>query len=85
VALTHRRQPARRLLVSRDLTTREAADFIGCTTAHLANVLRGRAYPSVEVRAQLPVLLGLPIQVLFEQELLDGEYTGRRGYRAVAK
>lgn len=83
MALTKRRQPVRRMLVVRDITIPEAAEFVGCPRAHLTNAMLGRCHPSAEVRARLPILIGLPLEALFEGELLAGEYTGRRGRKAV--
>ena len=82
MALTFKRQPARKMLIVRDLTTQEAADFIGCTKAHLGNALRGRAHPSNLVRERLPLLIGLPLEALFDEATLAGEYTMPRGRRA---
>ncbi len=83
MSLTFRRQKiARRQMVILDLTTRDVADGVGCTQAHLSNVLQGRAHPSELVRERLPLILGLPIAVLLDAELLEGEYSGRRGGRA---
>jgi transcriptional regulator with XRE-family HTH domain len=82
VALTFKRQMARRHMIIRDLRTEDAAEFIGCTKAHLSNVLAGRSHPNDKVRDKLPELLGLPIEALLDPELLEGEYTGYHGFKA---
>lgn len=82
MALTFKRQMARRHMILRDIRTEDAAEFIGCTKAHIGNVLAGRAHPSEEVREKLPQLLGFPIEALLDAELLAGEYTGAHGFRA---
>lgn len=78
MALTRRTQTARKMLVVMNITVPEAAAFVGCSYEHLANAVKGRARPNADVRARLPILLGLPIQALFESENLEGEYTGAR-------
>lgn len=85
MALTNRRQIARRHLVVNDLTTGEAADRIGCSKSHLGSVLAGRAHPSEKVREELPKLLGLPIEALLGAEPLEREYTGRRGIKPASR
>lgn len=82
MTLTHRRQPARKSLIIHDLSTRDAAARIGCSPAHLANVLAGRAHPSDLIKAGLPLLIGLPIECLLDAELLDGKYGARGGRKA---
>lgn len=83
MALTNRRQRiARRQMAILELTTPQVAEKIGCTVAHLSNVLHGRAHPSNAVRKGLPKALGLPIEALLDPELLQTEYSGHRGARA---
>lgn len=83
MSLTLRRQRiARRQMLIMDLTTRDVAQAIGCTRAHLQNVLQGRTHPSEAVREHLPRILGLPIETLLDAELLDQEYTSPRGRQA---
>ncbi|WP_430645428.1 hypothetical protein [Agromyces sp. GXS1127] len=78
--LTHRKQPLRRLLTVHGIKITEAARFIGCTTSHLRSVISGHAYPSDLVREKLPELFhGLPVNIMFDPEHLEGEYTGPRG------
>ncbi|WP_144800880.1 hypothetical protein [Curtobacterium sp. BH-2-1-1] len=82
MSLTRRRQSARRMLVVREITVVDAATFIGCSRSHLVNALRGRTHPNADVRAKLPELLGLPIEALFDEELLATDYAGPRGRKA---
>ena len=79
MALTRRRQPAKRFLVVNEITQREAAEFIGCRVNHLRNALNGRSHPNESVREKLPILVGMPLEVLFEAEVLQDDYTGPRG------
>jgi hypothetical protein len=82
VALTYKRQMARRHMIIRDIRTEDAAAFVGCSKSHMLNVLAGRSHPNDKVRSKLPELLGLPIEALLDAELLAGEYTGPHGFKA---
>ena len=85
MAMTTRRQVARRHLIVREISTQEAADFIGCHLSHLSNVLNGRSRPNDLVRERLPKLIGLPIEALLDADLLTGEYSGPHGRRRAAE
>lgn len=80
MALPFKRQRiARRQMTILELTTDALAERIGCRRSHLANVLAGRSYPSELIRERMPLVLGLPIQVLLDAALLEGEYVGHNG------
>ena len=85
MALTRRRQPAKRFLVVHEISQREAAEFIGCRINHLRNALNGRSHPNESVRERLPILVGMPLEVLFDPEVLEDDYTGPRGRRAAKR
>lgn len=80
MTLPFRRQRiARRQMTILELTTADLAERIGCRRSHLANVLSGRSYPSDLIRERMPIVLGLPIQVLLDEALLEGAYVGHNG------
>jgi len=45
--------------------------------SHALLAIAGRVAPSPELRAELPAVLGLPLEVLFTKAALDAEYAFR--------
>lgn len=73
-----RRQPARDHLAKQRWSINKAADEIGVPRGHLHNVVFGTCGLSDEVRERLPELLNLPLEELFESDVLTRPYTGHR-------
>ena len=63
-------QPGRAVLLRQGCTITGTARVIGVQPSHLSQALRGRIKPNVRVRRQLPVLLGVPLDELFDEAML---------------
>lgn len=72
------KQPAYYILHLRDFTIRGAARAIDVPAVHLYQTLYGRIRPCPEVRERLPELLNLPLEDLFNADLLVKAYDGSK-------
>lgn len=80
MASTTHPQPVRRALILADMSVTQAAEKIGVTWSHLYATVIGRTTPSEVVRQRLPELLGIPLEELYDADLLARTYAGpRRG------
>lgn len=73
------RQPALDIAQQQHYTIPQIAEIIGENPSHLGSALRGRAYPSELIRDTLPVVLGVPLEQLFNPDRLHMPYGGPRG------
>jgi len=70
MGLPFRRQPLGDLLQAHEVTYRQAARALKCNEGRINNMVAGRVYPTaVEIDA-LEELIGLPIQTMFDNEVL---------------
>ncbi|MGZ0068090.1 helix-turn-helix transcriptional regulator [Microbacterium arborescens] len=86
MALPHRRQQLAKFIPFHDLSQSDVAKALGTDTTRVKNLCRGGAYPSPGDIAVLERLFGLPIEVLFEEDMLtyrDGPWPAPRGGAAL--
>jgi hypothetical protein len=67
------------VLTKQRWSRRLAAAEIDVDFTHFANAIAGRSRPSQAIRDRLPELLGVPLEDLFEPEMLAGPYMGDLG------
>jgi hypothetical protein len=66
--------PAYYLLKQQRRSMGAVAQAINVPYIHLRNVLYGAVVPSPEIRGRLPLLLGVPIEELFDADVLKREF-----------
>jgi transcriptional regulator with XRE-family HTH domain len=72
VALPKRRQQLAKFIYNEDLTRTEVAAAIGVKRNRLANLIKGRTYPTPdECRALSRLFNNMPYQALFDAEMLE--------------
>jgi hypothetical protein len=71
-------QPAREELRRQRWTIARAAKEMAVPVSHLHCAVHGTARPSERLREQLPKLLGLPLERLFEPRQIVLEWQGHR-------
>ncbi|MDN5744098.1 MAG: hypothetical protein L0H31_03135 [Nocardioidaceae bacterium] len=74
----YRPQRACEALRTNPYTTCQAAEAIGIDHIHLGNNITGIVRPCPEVRERLPQLLAVPLEDLFDAELLSKPYDSSR-------
>lgn len=74
-------QPARDVLAERGLPIAEVALQLGCRYSQLYNCLQGYSLPTPRVRERLPQLLGVPLESLFDAEVLEKPFSVERSRR----
>lgn len=77
------RQPGQAIAYAERWSVSALARKMNVPVRHLYNSFYGWAHPSDEIREQLPVILGRPLEDLFTPESLAKPYTGPRGNRFV--
>jgi transcriptional regulator with XRE-family HTH domain len=70
VALPHRRQQLAKFINWHDLTQAKVGEILGVNAVRVANISQGHAYPSPEEITALETLFGLPIETMFEPDML---------------
>lgn len=86
MALPHRRQQLAKFIPFHDLTPTLVAKALGTDSTRIKNLCRGGAYPSPDEIVALEKLFGLPVEVLFEPEMLayrNGPWPAPRGGAAL--
>ncbi|KZE89095.1 helix-turn-helix domain-containing protein [Microbacterium sp. TNHR37B] len=70
MALPHRRQQLAKFIPFHDLTLQQVAAALRTDTVRVANLTKGHTYPTPDEIEALERLFGLPVDVLFEPDLL---------------
>lgn len=78
-------QPARQHLSDQRWSIAKAAAKIGVPEGHLRCAIYGVAAPNDVVRAKLPDLLGVPLDELFDAELLARRWSGTNDHNSAAR
>jgi transcriptional regulator with XRE-family HTH domain len=69
-------QPARAVMRTQKVTTRQLAERIRVDEGHLTNVLRGRVRPCAALRQRMPLELGVPIEQLLTADAMQKPFAG---------
>jgi len=86
VPLPHRRQQLAKFIPFHDLSLSVVAKALYTDATRIKNLCRGGAYPSPDEIVALERLFGLPIEILFEDDMLtyrDGPWPAPRGGAAL--
>ncbi|WP_370454536.1 helix-turn-helix domain-containing protein [Salinibacterium sp. dk5596] len=70
LSLPRRRQPVGDFIQDRRFTHEEVARALGCKVPRVNTIISGAVYPTAAEIEALERLIGLPIQVMFEDEVL---------------
>lgn len=70
MGLPFRRQPLGNLIQSHELTFKQVARTLRCNFGRINNMVSGRVYPTAAEIEALERLIGLPVQTMFDDEVL---------------
>lgn len=73
-------QPVSNIIVDDGRTLTAFARSLQSDTSHALLAMAGRIPPSPALRAELPMRLNVPLDVLFTKAALDATYHGPRGH-----
>ncbi len=67
------KQPGLEIIRFQERTTSGLARLIGVDDHELRGTLYGKCRPSAEVREKLPLILGVPLEMLFDADVIAEE------------
>lgn len=70
MGLPFRRQPLGNLIQAHELGYRKVARALKCNVGRVNNLVAGRIYPTAAEIETLELLIGLPVQTMFEPDVL---------------
>ena len=71
MALPHRRQQLAKFIKVHDLTYKKVAAALGTNPVRVNNLAHGGTFPKPDEIRALVSLFGLPIEVLFDDDMLE--------------
>lgn len=74
--LPRRRQQLVRLIKSRDITRKDFAKLAGLDPSRLNNLITGNTFPRPEEIKALESFFGLPVETMFEPDMLAYRHSG---------